>query len=109
MGNVIGGRPVLYNNQPMELLLNMGTASLKAGDVCGCEISKRFALSQGVEDFKLVFDETFCEANRLSYDEYGSPHKLRVKNSWCEKQSEKYYLVMSSDWFQYFEFEVVVD
>ncbi|KAL9886781.1 bleomycin hydrolase isoform 1-T1 [Glossina fuscipes fuscipes] len=136
LGNVIGGRPVLYNNQPVELLLNMVTASLKSGEAVwfGCEVSKRFAPKQGIEDlnihdFKLVFDvdiqKTLCKADRLIYgessmthamlftavslDENGSPKKLRVENSWGEERGEKGYLVMTADWFKDFGFEVVVD
>lgn len=35
--------------------------------------------------------------------------KLRVENSWGEDRGEKGYLVMNSDWFREFGFEVVVD
>lgn len=52
LGNIVGGRPVLYNNQPVDLLLKMVTESLKKGEAVwfGCEVSKRFATKQGVED-----------------------------------------------------------
>lgn len=52
LGNVVGGRPVLYNNQSVELLLAVVTKSLKAGEAVwfGCEVSKRFASKQGIED-----------------------------------------------------------
>uniref|UniRef100_A0A1B0G705 Uncharacterized protein n=1 Tax=Glossina morsitans morsitans TaxID=37546 RepID=A0A1B0G705_GLOMM len=131
LGNVIGGHPVLYSNQPAELLFNMGTASLKAGEAVWfcCEISKRFALSQGIKDLKQVFDADFqtalCKTDRLIYsessltdallftavslDENTSPKKLRVENSSREKLGEKYCLVMPFDWFQHIVFEVVVD
>ncbi|XP_017852552.1 bleomycin hydrolase isoform X2 [Drosophila busckii] len=136
LGNVVGGRPVLYNNQPVELLLTMVTKSLKAGEAVwfGCEVSKRFASKQGIEDmdvhdFKLVFDidiqTTFSKADRLIYgesamthamvftavsvDQKGAAHKLRVENSWGEDRGEKGYLVMCADWFREFGFEVVVD
>lgn len=136
LGNVVGGRPVLYNNQPVELLLKVVTQSLKQGEPVwfGCEVSKRFASKQGIEDlgvhdFKLVFDvdiqKTLSKADRLIYgessmthamvftavsvDKNGNPKKLRVENSWGEDRGEKGYLVMSSDWFKEFGFEVVVD
>lgn len=43
LGNVVGGRPVLYNNQPVELLMELVTNSLKNGEPVwfGCEVSKR--------------------------------------------------------------------
>ncbi|KAI8127898.1 Bleomycin hydrolase [Lucilia cuprina] len=136
LGNVVDGRPVLYNNQPVEILLQMVAASIKAGEPVwfGCEVSKRFAPRQGIEDlnvhdFKLVFDidiqKTLTKADRLIYgesamthamvftavslDENSQPKKLRVENSWGEDRGEKGYLVMSAEWFKEFGFEVVVD
>lgn len=55
LGNVVDGRPVLYNNQPVEVLLQMVAASLKAGEPVwfGCEVSKRFAGKQGIEDLNV--------------------------------------------------------
>ncbi|XP_055844884.1 bleomycin hydrolase isoform X2 [Episyrphus balteatus] len=136
LGNVVGGRPVLYNNQPVELLMEVVTESLKKGEPVwfGCEVSKRFASKQGIEDlaihdFKLVFDVdiqiTLPKADRLLYgesamthamvftavsvDAKGNPTKFRVENSWGEDRGEKGYLVMTADWFKEFGFEVVVD
>ncbi|XP_065362716.1 bleomycin hydrolase [Calliphora vicina] len=136
LGNVVDGRPVLYNNQPVEILLQMVVASIKAGEPVwfGCEVSKRFAPRQGIEDlnvhdFKLVFDidiqKSLTKADRLIYgesamthamvftavslDENSEPKKLRVENSWGEDRGEKGYLVMSAEWFKEFGFEVVVD
>jgi bleomycin hydrolase len=51
LGNVVGGRPVFYNNQPVELLMKLVTKSLQNGEPVwfGCEVSKRFAGKQGIE------------------------------------------------------------
>ena len=35
--------------------------------------------------------------------------RWRVENSWGEDRGEKGYLMMTSDWFKEFVFEVVVD
>ncbi|XP_052870148.1 bleomycin hydrolase isoform X1 [Anopheles cruzii] len=137
LGNVIGGRPILYNNQPVELLLDLVTKALKFGEAVwfGCEINKRFAAKQGIEDldihdFKLVFgvdiQTTMDKADRLLYGDSmmthamvftgvsvdpnsQNPTKFRVENSWGEDRGEKGYLIMTAEWFKEFVFEVVVD
>uniref|UniRef100_A0A182JF13 Bleomycin hydrolase n=1 Tax=Anopheles atroparvus TaxID=41427 RepID=A0A182JF13_ANOAO len=137
LGNVVGGRPVLYNNQPVELLLDLVTKALKFGEPVwfGCEVNKRFAGKQGIEDldvhdFKLVFgvdiQTTMDKADRLLYGESMMTHamvftgvsvdpnsqkptKFRVENSWGEDRGEKGYLIMTAEWFKEFVFEVVVD
>uniref|UniRef100_A0A2C9GK43 Bleomycin hydrolase n=1 Tax=Anopheles arabiensis TaxID=7173 RepID=A0A2C9GK43_ANOAR len=137
LGNVVGGRPVLYNNQPVELLLDLVTKALKFGEPVwfGCEVNKRFAGKQGIEDldihdFKLVFgvdiQTTMEKADRLLYGESMMTHamvftgvsvdpnsqkptKFRVENSWGEDRGEKGYLIMTAEWFKEFVFEVVVD
>lgn len=136
LGNVVDGRPVLYNNQPVELLMDLVVTSLKKGEPVwfGCEVSKRFAAKQGIEDlevhdFKLVFDIDIQigleKADRLMYgesamthamvftavsvDQQEKPTKFRVENSWGEDRGEKGYLVMTRDWFKEFVFEVVID
>lgn len=55
LGNVVGGRPVMYNNQPVELLMEMVAASIKKGEPIwfGCEVSKRFAVKLGIEDLTM--------------------------------------------------------
>lgn len=52
LGNVVGGRRVLYNNQPVEILMDLVVKSLKGNEPVwfGCEVSKRFAGKQGIED-----------------------------------------------------------
>lgn len=55
LGNVVGGRPVFYNNQPVDLLLDMVAASIKANEPVwfGCEVGKCFARRQGIEDLHM--------------------------------------------------------
>lgn len=37
------------------------------------------------------------------------PNKWRVENSWGEERGDKGYLMMTTDWFKEYVFEVVVD
>lgn len=55
LGNIVGGRPVLYNNQPVEILMDLVKKSLKQGEPVwfGCEVSKRFAAKLGIEDLEM--------------------------------------------------------
>lgn len=55
LGNVVGGRQILYNNQKVEVLMNLVRDSLKNGEAVwfGCEVSKRFAAKQGIEDLNM--------------------------------------------------------
>lgn len=39
----------------------------------------------------------------------GNATKWRVENSWGEERGDKGYLMMTTDWFKEFVFEVVVD
>ncbi|XP_072381809.1 bleomycin hydrolase [Diabrotica undecimpunctata] len=136
LGNMAGGRKCIYNNQPVELLLDLTAKSIKEGEAVwfGCEVSKRYVAKQGIQDLKahdfpLVFgvdiQVDLSKADRLLYSESAMTHamvftavntneagevtKLRVENSWGEDRGEKGYLIMTSDWFKEFTFEVVVD
>lgn len=45
----------------------------------------------------------------LYFQDKNEVQKLRVENSWGDDRGEKGYLLMTSDWFKEFTFEVVVD
>jgi bleomycin hydrolase len=55
LGNVVDGRPVIYNNQPVELLMKLAAESITSHEPVwfGCEVAKRFAGKQGIEDLKV--------------------------------------------------------
>lgn len=55
LGNVVGGSPVRYINQPVEVLMDMVVKGIKNGEPIwfGCEVSKRFAVKLGIEDLKM--------------------------------------------------------
>lgn len=122
LGNVVGGRPVLYNNQPVELLMDLVTTSLKNSEPVwfGCEVSKRFAGKQGIEDltihdFKLVFGVdiqiTMSKADRLLYGESAMTHAMTFTAVSCDvstRNSEFYFYFQlinkTHDFFFFFFF-----
>ena len=55
LGNMVGGRPTFYNNQPIELLAQFAAQSIENNEAVwlGCEVSKRFAAKQGLEDLEM--------------------------------------------------------
>lgn len=136
LGNVVGGIPTVYNNQPMEVLMQSVVDSVKANEPVwfGCEVVKRCELKRGIFDtdffdYEALFGTTFTlgmsRADRLIYgescmghamlftgvslDSDGKPVKFRVENSWGDDTGEKGFFTMTRDWFKEFLFEVVVD
>lgn len=55
LGNMVGGRPTIYNNQPVEMLMNLASESIKNGEAVwfGCEVAKRFAGKLGIQDLDM--------------------------------------------------------
>lgn len=136
LGNMVGGRIIKYNNQPVEVLMAAATESIKNNEAVwfGCEVNKRFISKLGfqdllVHDYKTVFGEdvsiSINKAERMIYgeskmthamaitavsvDENSQPIKWRVENSWGDDRHDKGYLLMTSDWFKEYVFEVVID
>lgn len=137
LGNMVGGKRIIYNNQPIEVLMNLTRNSIMANEAVwfGCEVSKRYVAKQGfldltAHDYELVFgvevQTGMDKASRLVYgdslmthamvltgchepEEAGGVVRWRVENSWGEDRGEKGFLMMTSDWFKEFVFEVVVD
>lgn len=86
---------MLYNNQPVEILMDLVTTSLKNGEPVwfGCEVSKRFAAKQGIEDltihdFKLVFDVdiqlTLSKGDRMIFGESAMTHAMSFTAVSCD-------------------------
>ncbi|CAL7950263.1 unnamed protein product [Xylocopa violacea] len=136
LGNVLGGRPTLYNNQPPELLMKLCAESIKQNEPVwfGCDVNKRVIAKQGIQDmkaydFELMFGTdiqvNLTKADRLLYgdsmmmhamtltavsiDNEGKIKRFRVENSWGDDQGQKGYLLLTADWFSEFVFEAVID
>jgi len=87
LGNVVDGKPTVYNNQPVETLIELAAKSIKAGEPVwfGCEVGKHMASKQGIldleaHDYQLVFDTkvnlNMTKAQRLIYGESCMNHAM---------------------------------
>jgi len=87
LGNVLGGKPTVYNNQPVESLIQIAAASIRAGEPVwfGCDIGKRTASKQGIldleaHDYHLVFDTQvnlgMTKADRMIYGDSCMNHAM---------------------------------
>ncbi|XP_015251233.1 PREDICTED: bleomycin hydrolase [Cyprinodon variegatus] len=135
LGNMVGGRSTLYNNQPIQLLKKAAADSIKDGEAVwfGCDVGKHFHSKLGINDMnvfnhELVFGvsvKNLSKAERLIYGDSLMTHamiltavtdkdekgfeKWRVENSWGDDRGNKGYLIMTDDWFSEYVYEVVVD
>ncbi|EIW83169.1 peptidase C1B bleomycin hydrolase [Coniophora puteana RWD-64-598 SS2] len=135
LGNIWGGRPVLYVNTEIENLKQAVIKSIKAGHPVffGCDVGQfsDSANSVGVMDIDLFeWEKTFnitlsmTKAQRLETNESamthamvisgvhidgnGRPVRFKVENSWGPDRGEKGFMVMSEKWFNEFVYQVVV-
>lgn len=87
LGNVVGGKPTIYNNQTIETLMIAAASSIKAGEPVwfGCDVGKRFADRKGILsidafDYQTVFGTDFSlglsKADRLIYGESLMQHAM---------------------------------
>lgn len=132
LGNVRGGRPVVYLNLDIADLKRLAIAQLEAGEPVwfGCDVGKMSDGDTGMMDAKLydyagALDTSFgmSKEDRLDYRDSclthamvfvginraeGQPIRWKVENSYgCKPGNEGYY-VMSDDWFDEYLYQVVV-
>lgn len=87
LGNVVGGRLTLYNNQPPELLMKLCAESIKNNETVwfGCDVGKRLVNKHGIQDmkaydFELMFGTDIhvglSKADRLLYGDSMMVHAM---------------------------------
>ncbi len=133
LGNVIEGNAVRYLNVTSEEMKTASASSIKDNHPVwfGCDVGKHFDRKIGVMDIDLFDFNSFYQskfsmdkADRLQYGESQMTHamlftgvdldaddkpiKWRVENSWGDKVGKKGYHIMSDEWFDEYNYEVVV-
>ena len=133
LGNVVEGNSVRYLNVTSEEMKVASASSIKENHPVwfGCDVGKHFDRKLGVMDMDLFDFNTFYQSNfsmnkadRLQYGESQMTHamlftgvdldandkpiKWRVENSWGNKVGDKGYHIMSDQWFDEYNYEVVV-
>ncbi|KAF5351730.1 hypothetical protein D9756_007673 [Leucocoprinus leucothites] len=133
LGNIWGGRPVLYVNTEIENMKNVIVKMIKAGQPVffGCDVGKFSDSAAGIMDpalyeYENAFDIKLglTKAQRLQIgessmthamvisgvhlDSAGRPIRYKVENSWGEASGQEGYMVMTDKWFEEFVYQVVV-
>jgi bleomycin hydrolase len=132
LGNVKGGRDVLYLNVEPEVLRQVALAQLMDNEVVwfGCDVGKMSdrdagIMATGLYEYEAVLGMpvSMTKAERLDYGESlmthamvftgvnvvdGHPNRWRVENSWGTDPGNKGFFVMSDDWFDEYMYQVVV-
>ena len=133
LGNVVEGQVIKYLNVSINDMKKAAVKSIKNNEAVwfGCDVGKMFHRDLGVMhnklyDYELFFgvDSNMSKATRLEYGDSqmthamlftgvdlkdNKPSKWRVENSWGNKSGDKGYFLMSDDWFDEYNYEVVVD
>lgn len=133
LGNVVGGKPVIYLNLESEMLEKMACQQIKDGEPVwfGSDVGKMSDRELGIMDTNLYHYEDILnteldmsKADMLDYGQSCLTHammllgvdleddkieKWKVENSWGKDVGEKGFFVMSNDWFKEYVCQVVVN
>lgn len=134
LGSVKEGTSICYINVPIEVLKAAAIAQLKDNLPVwfGCDVGQMKDEDQGAMDMRshdfeglLGTEFKMTKAQRLDYhesvlthamvflgvnlDEEGKPNRWKVENSWSEKRGKKGFYIMSDDWFDEYNYQIMVD
>ena len=131
LGNVVGGRQVIYLNIEMDLMKKITQEVLESGEPVwfGCDVGPQMHRKLGIWDSNLFnYGELYGtefeldKAGRLEYHQSlmthamlftgvdtadGAPRRWRVENSWgSDRSGRKGYYTMNDSWFDQYMFEI---
>ena len=133
LGNVAEGQTIKYLNVSIDEMKDATIKSLKNNEAVwfGCDVGKMFhrdigIMYEGIYKYDLLFGSKFgmTKATKLEYGDSqmthamlftgvdlhkNKPTKWRVENSWGAKGGDKGYYLMTDDWFDEYNYEVVID
>ncbi len=133
LGNVKDGKQIHYLNLDIEKLKELSVAQIKDGEPVwfGCDVGKFLESDLGIMDTELYnYEEllntefSLSKGDQLEYGESvlthamaftgvnlvdGKPNRWKVQNSWGEKPGLKGFFIMSDEWFEEFNYEVVIN
>lgn len=134
LGTVKEAEKIKYINVPIEVLKESAIKSIKAGEPVwfGCDVGKFLERKKGIMDLDMyiyndIFPalENFDKAQRLDYhesllthamvftgvnlDENGKSLEWQVENSWGDTIGDKGIFSMSDEWFDQYNYEIMVD
>ncbi|KAF8160655.1 peptidase C1B, bleomycin hydrolase [Crassisporium funariophilum] len=133
LGNIWGGRPILYVNTEIENMKAVVVRMIKAGQPVffGCDVGKFSDRDAGIMDTGLFeYENAFdiklglTKADRLQIndsamthamvisgvhlDPAGKPVRYKVENSWGDTAGKEGYFIMTDAWFEQYVYQVVV-
>ncbi|MGI6174487.1 MAG: aminopeptidase C [Christensenellales bacterium] len=133
LGNVAGGRSIKYLNLPSCDLKALAIRQLEDGYPVwfGCDVGQMLQRDTGIMgmhtyEYEKLFGTEFGmdKAQRLDYGESvlthamvflgvdianGKPTRWKVENSWGDKSGQDGYYIMTDEWFDEYNYQVVVN
>lgn len=132
LGNVLGGKPIIHLNVPMDRLKTLVVSQLKDKEIVwfGADVSRDGDREKGVwdnlaYDYETAFQMSFSMTKEQKLDylqgamnhamvitgvnlENDLPTKWKIENSWGNERGLKGYYLMSGTWFDENTYQAVV-